>query len=134
MSNTVLLIDDEEVLNLIHEKLFKRTGFSHTVFTYSNGKCAIEFLNNIVKLENYPKELMPSYIFLDIDMPIMDGNQFFAEFIKLYESKKIDLPKVIVLTSALKPETIFDKLGIDIKFSKKPLTEAMLNELISMLS
>ena len=128
--NTVLLVDDEEVLNAIHEKLFKSIGFSDSVFTFSNGKCALEYLSNITKISKFPKELFPKYIFLDIDMPIMDGNQFFSEFVALYKKNNINLPKVIILTSAYKPENIFDNLGLEVQFSKKPLSEEMLKSLV----
>jgi CheY-like chemotaxis protein len=57
----------------------KEVDFSETILVYHNGQEAIEGLHKI----NTAEECMPEVIFLDLNMPIMNGWEFLDEFEKL---------------------------------------------------
>lgn len=100
--NTVMLIDDSEIDNFINQKMIEGCNFADKIYVHTSSKSALEFLMNLERIDNCPEELIPEIIFLDINMPIMDGFQFLDEFQKI--SKKLyDRIKIVFLTSSLSP-------------------------------
>jgi CheY-like chemotaxis protein len=92
----------------------------------SSGKSALEYLKHF---EN-DAENLPSLIFLDINMPIVDGFVFLYEFEKFGEIAR-NKCKVIILSSSDNKRDI-DKIvnnNFVIKFITKPLTEVSLDEI-----
>ena len=79
----VMLIDDNEIDNLINQKMIEASGITEHIYTHTGARSAIEFLKNMEKLRDTGKNVLPEMIFLDIDMPLMDGFQFLDEFEKL---------------------------------------------------
>ena len=99
---TIMLIDDNEIDNLINQKMIEAAAISEKIFTYTSAKSGLEFLKNMEKLDMADK-ILPDLIFLDIDMPLMDGFQFLEEFEKLGNVAKKKC-KIIMLTSSINPQ------------------------------
>ncbi|MCS6822838.1 MAG: response regulator [Cytophagaceae bacterium] len=130
--HSVMLIDDNEIDNLINQKMIEAADISENIFIHSGAKSAIEFLQNIEKLAKGPLELyLPEIIFLDIDMPIMDGFQFLDEFEKLSDIIKQNC-KIVMLTSSLNPQDMnkAKKNKYVIKYLNKPLTQESLKKIL----
>lgn len=122
----VMLIDDNDTDNFISRRIIEITDFSKQVEIKSSGKSALEYLEE--HKENPNK--LPDYIFLDINMPIVDGFVFLYEFEKFNANLK-NKCKVIILSSSDNKRDI-DKIVNNenvIKFITKPLTEEALEEL-----
>lgn len=96
--NNVLLIDDNEVNNLLHERLIELSDFGKHVKVIQLAPDAIQYL---LQVANQP-ESIPDIIFLDIRMPIMDGFGFLDEFQKMPDSIRRNT-KIILLSSTLDP-------------------------------
>ena len=94
--HSVMLIDDNEIDNLINQKMIEAANITEHIYTHTGAKSAIEFLRNMEKLENVANEVLPDVIFLDIDMPLMDGFEF-CKRIRGYQGTNYTY--VIVLTS-----------------------------------
>ena len=127
----VMLVDDNEIDNLINQKMIEAAGISEHIFVHSGAKSAIEFLKNIEKLAKVPVDLyLPEVIFMDIDMPLMDGFQFLDEFEKLSDSIKNHC-KIVMLTSSLNPQDMnkAKKNQFVLKYLNKPLTQENLKKL-----
>lgn len=96
----ILLIDDDSSSNFFHKRLLtKKSNFAENVMVAHDGKEGIEMLKN--KKEN--GGVTPDIIFLDINMPVMDGWEFLEEYEKLepeFKAKTV----VIMLTSSLNPD------------------------------
>jgi len=99
---TVMLIDDNEIDNLINQKMIEAAAVTENIYTHTGAKSAIEFLKNMEKLE-MADQVLPDVIFLDIDMPLMDGFQFLDEFEKLSNIAKKKC-KIVMLTSSINPQ------------------------------
>ena len=99
---TVMLIDDNEIDNLINQKIIEAAAVTENIYTHTGAKSAIEFLKNMEKLE-MADQVLPDVIFLDIDMPLMDGFQFLDEFEKLTNIAKKKC-KIVMLTSSINPQ------------------------------
>ena len=121
----VMLVDDNDTDNFISKRIIEITKFASDVEVKNSGKSALEYLREHENIE----DKLPNLIFLDINMPIVDGFIFLYEFEKFSESIK-DKCKVVILSSSDNKRDI-DKIVNNnhvIKFITKPLTEAALRE------
>jgi CheY-like chemotaxis protein len=78
----VVLIDDDEVNNFVCESIIRNENFAEEVISFQGAEEALEFLKSSVSLNG---QHFPDLIFLDINMPGMDGWNFIEEFRKLPE-------------------------------------------------
>ncbi|QQX77299.1 MULTISPECIES: response regulator [Aequorivita] len=93
MTIQILLIDDDPVVNFIHSRIIQDKFPDHPIFTFQNGLTAIEY----IKQNSHYSYL----IFLDINMPIMDGWEFLETIAE--DETNYDL-QIHVLTSSLDQE------------------------------
>ncbi|HYG38280.1 MAG TPA: response regulator [Cytophagales bacterium] len=127
---SVMLIDDNEIDNLINQKMIEASSISQHIFTHTGARSAIEFLKNMEKIYAVASEALPEVIFLDIDMPLMDGFQFLDEFDKLKDDTKKHC-KIVMLTSSINPQDVNKSKKYDYvkKYINKPLSQENLKNL-----
>ncbi len=91
----VMLVDDNETDNFISEKIIEMSNFADKIIAMDSGSSALEYLQANANNE----ENIPDIIFLDINMPFVDGFVFLFEFEKfnsLIKSKS----KIVILSSS----------------------------------
>lgn len=123
--NCILLIDDDESTNRFHEIIIKQSNLTDTIVKAKNGKEALSVLKN-------PKNsIAPDLIFLDLNMPVMDGFRFLEKYQETTEFAEHQ-PKIVVLTTSLIPEEKSSALANEniYKFLNKPMKK---NELLSLM-
>ncbi len=117
--NKVLLIDDDPVINMVHTHIIKKTNKVKEVVKAENG---LEALNYLSQLHN-KNFSQPELIFLDINMPVMNG----WEFLKKYDQLVIDKKAIVVIFKTSKiseaEQTIINTMGLKFQFGRKPLTQ-----------
>jgi CheY-like chemotaxis protein len=118
--NKVFLIDDDAVFNLIHFKMINKFSFAKEVCVYQNAKDAWEEFKNCM---HAGKLHLPEFIFLDINMPVMDGWEFLDELSKL-DDAWFDHCKVVMLSSSIDAADIEKSRGYKmvVNYIAKPLT------------
>ena len=128
--SSVMLIDDNEIDNFINMKRIEGSGFASNVLVHTGSRSALELLDNYARTETLPEEMKPGVIFLDINMPILDGFMFMDEFEKLKPAFR-DKMAVIMLTSSINPNDAekANKHPLIAGFINKPLTEKHLKAL-----
>jgi CheY-like chemotaxis protein len=120
-------IDDDEVYQYTITRSVKAHQLAKKILVFSDGEEAMWFLvDNIANNEN-----LPDVIFLDLNMPIMDGWQFLEEYVKL--KPQISKPITIyVITSSVDPvdHEQAKKISEISDYIVKPIKPEMLKEII----
>lgn len=124
----VMLLDDDELANFINQKVMESCHFSQNIYVNTSAKSALEFLNNLLALGDSTKNLLPQVIFIDLNMPLMDGFQFIQSLLK-NQTKGIKDIKLVILTSSVHEmdRAKAKELADNIIFLNKPLTIEMLS-------
>ena len=123
---SVLLVDDSRATNFMHRELIRESDFAERVDVALDGEAALEFLRSGTESEFFP----PSVIFLDINMPKMDGFEFLEACKALPEGKRCALV-IVMLTTSLDPgdRTRAMATGMVRDFHNKPLSREALEEM-----
>ena len=120
----VVLIDDDEVNNFVCESIIRNENFAEEVISFQAAEEALTFLQSSL---NGAAENFPELIFLDINMPGMDGWNFIEEYRRLpkYATEKCNL---FMLSSAVDRKDIqCAKSHDEVKeFFSKPLSPEIL--------
>jgi len=129
----VMLIEDNDIDVFIHEKVMESIDFAEKIFVHGAGISALEFLHNLSKENKNRSKLIPSLIFLNINLPIMDGLQFIEEFEKL-NNRVSSFSKIVVVTNSINPAERERALKSKcvLTFIHKPLTEEHLKKVHSL--
>ncbi|MCU0417044.1 MAG: response regulator [Cytophagaceae bacterium] len=124
--DTILLVDDNETDNFIHKRVLELNSFAKNIVIKNSGKSALEFLQ---QNQHYP-DAIPNVIFLDINMPIVDGFVFLFEYENFPDTVK-NKTKIVILSSSDNKKDIDRIVDNDyvVHFLTKPLSDESLAEL-----
>jgi len=95
------IIDDDPIFIYGTKRMMKEVNFSEEINVYNNGQEAIDGLTEI----SAAKGPMPDVIFLDLNMPIMNGWEFLDEYTNLpnhNQSKTI----IYIISSSVDPRDL----------------------------
>lgn len=125
----VMLVDDNDIDNFINERMMLGCEFAETIYINTSTRSAIEFLKNLSANKVLRKDHLPSIIFLDINMPILDGFQFIEEFEKM-DPELVAAIRIVMLTSSINPSDIerSQQHRSVAGFIHKPLTEEAMSK------
>lgn len=124
----IFLVDDDNIYQFTAKKTLESMGLTQEVTVFPDGEKAIEFIKDHIS----EPDLLPDVIFLDINMPIMDGWQFVEAFQQLSLPRKIALYMVSssVDESDMKRSKEF---GVIDDYIIKPVGRSRFEQLLSML-
>ncbi len=124
----ILIIEDEPLTAYLQKRIIESFKVSHQVEIACCGEEAIQFIEQAIKDEH--ENGLPELIFLDLNMPFMDGYQFLEAYQKLEFSQKDTVVVAVLTTSFLhKDKNRVKKYGIK-DYIEKPLTEGRMQELM----
>ncbi|KZN40919.1 response regulator [Pseudoalteromonas luteoviolacea] len=104
---SILIVDDSEDDRYILIRQLRQTQIPISeIFECTEGVSALNFFVNYKEnMAKYPDAYPPNFIFLDINMPLMDGFEFLTEFKKLKADCNFD-PIVIMFSSSERQEDL----------------------------
>ena len=123
----VLLIDDDKVTNFYNKRVVSKLDNFEEVNAVTNGQMALDYLND--SKNGLCKK--PDLIFLDINMPAMDGWEFIEEYKKLDTTFTSSI-KIVMLTTSNNPDDYKRSLTIESvdDYINKPLSTDLLSNLV----
>jgi CheY-like chemotaxis protein len=123
--NCILLVDDNPDDNYFHQIVLKKMNIVNCIDVVVNGLEALAYL----KREN---RVPPELIFLDINMPKMNGWEFLEEY-KHLDAKQRARVLIMILSTSANPDDIARAKEIQevTGFETKPLTEEMMTGIIN---
>lgn len=128
--NNVLLIDDNEIDNFINKQILTANRISKNIFVSVDGEIALDFVNNFINSVEGQQDACLDVVFVDLNMPIMDGFEFIMNFKKINNEKLIKCKIIILTSSILNADRIkVEKMDNSIIFLNKPLTNELLRGL-----
>ena len=120
--NCILLIDDDEPTNFLNRLTLEQAACARTIHVAQSGEEALDFLRNTQR---------PDLIFLDVNMPAMDGWEFLERYRSLPSDRKADIV-LIMLTTSLNPDDELRTRAIPevSGFENKPLSQQRVEQLL----
>jgi two-component system chemotaxis response regulator CheY len=123
----IALIDDDKIFQLTASRTIIATKITDKVLQFENGEDALKFIR-----ENHADaSMLPDFVFLDINMPFVDGWMFLDDYASL--KPRLAKPMTIyMVSSSIDPRDISRaKRNMDISdYVIKPVTKEKFMELI----
>jgi CheY-like chemotaxis protein len=112
------IIDDDKIYQFMLDKIINDNELAERVVPFFDGEKAIQYLrDNYAKIEN-----IPDILFLDVNMPIMDGWQFMEEYASIQSNIKKKIV-IFMLSSSVNPVDVerADKISEISNYIVKPI-------------
>lgn len=124
----ILLVEDDEATNYVNKRIIAKMGCTENLHIAYDGVEALELLTRPNPDGSF---LQPELIFLDINMPRMNGWEFLDMYAILPPQQKGE-NVIVMLTTSLNPsdKAKADAIGEVDDFHHKPLEELMMTEII----
>ncbi|HWR93928.1 MAG TPA: response regulator [Flavobacterium sp.] len=124
MLEKILCIDDDPITLMLCKMVITKALFSNEIATAKNGEEALKYYDTLKTTSTIKK---PQLIFLDLNMPVMNGWEFLDSFVTAEYSEYHDT-KVIILSSTIDPQDLekSKKYPMVIDFLSKPISKEML--------
>jgi len=121
----ILLVDDNPDDNFFHQIILERMDIVNRIDVVVNGLEALQYLKR-------EKQTPPELIFLDINMPKMNGWEFLEQY-KHLDAKQKARVVIMILTTSENPADIRRAKEIEevTGFETKPLSEKMMMEILN---
>lgn len=122
----ILLVDDNEADCFLHRRVIRKLHCAKRIVAVEDGQECLDYLTT----EHDGQLPRPDLIFLDLNMPRVDGWQFLDR----YESSSIEhRPVIVLLTTSLNPDDELRASAIESLsgFQRKPLTTNRLRDVLS---
>ncbi len=115
----VLLVDDEPSTHFLHKRVIRKAAPEAMTVSVMNGRDAIEYILRA----RFNQEVCPTHIWLDLQMPQLDGWSFLEEYMALNDHESCR-PQVTVVTSSPDPR---DR----VRAMENPLVNAYVEKFVS---
>lgn len=89
--DSIFLVDDDPINNLINKRLLGKTGASASIKEFLEGENALQLISQLSSEHRL-------LVFLDINMPVMNGWEFLNQYQELFPNRK---DKILILSSSI---------------------------------
>jgi CheY-like chemotaxis protein len=125
---TILLVDDDKVTNILHQRQIARRGLARQVAVATDGQEALEFLQGCMA----EPDRLPELVLLDINMPRMNGFEFLEHYAGLPQQIRDRSRVFMVSTSSLRRDIArAEDCACVAGYESKPLSDDDLERMVS---
>jgi two-component system, chemotaxis family, chemotaxis protein CheY len=126
---TIALVDDDSIFQFTATRLIESAKLARKILHFENGGDALQYL----KENALNKDDLPDFLFLDINMPFVDGWMFLEDFVKIKSGFAKDI-KIYMVSSSIDPRDMNRAKGfVEVKdFVVKPVTLEMFAGLLQI--
>lgn len=128
---TIALVDDDSIFQFTATRLIESAKLARKVLHFENGGEALQYL----KENSLNSENLPDFLFLDINMPFVDGWMFLEDFVKIKSGLAKEI-KIYMVSSSIDPRDMSRAKGFIevIDFVVKPLTKGVFEEIVQRIA
>jgi two-component system, chemotaxis family, chemotaxis protein CheY len=128
---TIALVDDDSIFQFTATRLIESAKLARKILHFENGGDALQYL----KENSLNPENLPDFLFLDINMPFVDGWMFLEDFVKIKSGLAKEI-KIYMVSSSIDPRDMNRAKGfVEVKdFVVKPVTMEMFAELLKQIA
>ena len=129
--NCVLLIDDDEPTNYLSKLQLESIDCAEHITIAQSGQQALDYLLTGVCPDGDDSFPCPDLIFLDINMPAMNGWEFLQKY-DAFDKKHQGNVVIVMLTTSLNPDDKSKAMGLASisGFENKPITLPKLEQIL----
>ncbi len=119
----VMLVDDDSTDNFLHARVLEKSGLVEQVIVFEHAEDALAYLRS----NDRPVDV----IFLDINMPRMNGFTFLEKFRELENAGRANA-LVVMLSTSISPADIrrTKQFSAIVRTEQKPLSQNTLESLV----
>lgn len=121
------IIDDDDIFRFIMKKHIMNQGLAENILSFENGREAIDYITaNRLEID-----ALPDVIFLDINMPVMDGWDFVLEYNEL-KKRIVKDATVFMISSSVDDRDISRANNTEVitEYVTKPLDKERISDLM----
>ena len=128
---TVLLIDDDAISCYLNQQLLLETGIFNSIVCITDSQEALDYLKMVCPPTSGGVVNCPDLIFLDLNMPGLDGFQVMDQLNKMGGSEGLVMSRVVILSTSMHPVDQERAGNYDVfDYLVKPLTETKIKGVI----
>ena len=123
----ISIIDDDAISVFGLKRAMSGINFTPDISVFENGLDALENFKKLLAED----AVLPTILFVDLNMPVMDGWDFIKELSKLIPSQN-DMPKIYVMTSSIDTRDVekAKNLCLEANYLIKPVYKEVLAKIL----
>ncbi len=127
-SPVVAIVDDDKIFQHTSARMIEALDLSRKILQFNNGEEALQYLKSYAS----DPDNLPDFLFLDINMPYVDGWMFLADYATLKDTLVKDIQIFMISSSIDQRDILRAQKNSDVReYILKPVTPEKFRDLVA---